>query len=398
MPDLHATLAPSASERWIDCPASVQLVANLPPEPESSYALEGIKAHALGELEASLAFGKILPKEYDKRYKKWLRMAPVLDDENLIDMRLHIQAYVDLIQERLMLYPNSAVIFEQQVPTGIEHCWGTSDVVIVSPEHVEIIDLKYGQGVPVSATDNPQLRLYGVGALEMFGDVLGETQIVRVTVFQPRLDSCSTEELPAHKLRAWRDSIIPIALEALESGRPRFGPSERACRWCPAAGTCRARLEKVTKEDFGAAPDLISPEELSGLLDRIPEIKAWCNAVEDAALRKAYSEGVTIPGWKVVLSGGKRGVANETAAINLLVSKGFSHEEIATLKLKGIGDLEKIIKSEATGPEEKKNATLESVIGDLVAKGEGKPAIVPEDDKRSAINPNSEAGKVFANE
>ena len=362
-------------------------------EPDSVYALEGTKAHALGELEASRAFGKIHHKEYDKRYKAWLKTAPILDEENLIDMREHIKTYVDLIDERVQLYPLSQVLFEQRMDTRIESCWGTSDVVIVSPEHVEIIDLKYGQGVPVSATDNSQLRLYGVGALDLFGDILGETQVVRVTVFQPRLDSCSTEELIPCNLRAWRDTIIPIAYEALNSDRPRFGPSETACRWCPVAGTCRARLEKVTQEDFGATPDLISPEELGGLLARVPEIKAWCAAVEAAALRQAYSEGVTIPGWKVVLSGGKRGVENEIAAINLLVTKGFTHEEIATLKLKGIGDLEKIIKSKTTGP--KNEATLESVIGDLVTKSDGKPAIVPEDDKRSAINPNSEAEKEF---
>jgi hypothetical protein len=393
MPNPHANLSPSAAERWISCPASVGLIAVLPRGESSSYAAEGTKAHALGELEASLAYGLVSPKVYTHRYTEWLLTSPLLDDEQLLDMQEHVAAYVELIQERMGLYPNSQLMLEKRVSTGIEQCWGTSDTVIVSPEHVEIIDLKYGMGVKVSAYNNPQLRLYGVGALEMFGDVLGDTKVVRTTVFQPRLDHTSTEELSAEELRGWRDSIIPIADEALNSPNPRFGPSEDACRWCPLAGECRARMEKATQEDFGKQPELLTPVELGGILERVQEIKNWCAAVEDTALRKAYSENVEIPGWKVVMSGGKRSVANEPAAIAALTEQGFTQEEIAVLKLKGIGDLEKIIKARTTG--KKKDATLESVIGDLVVKGLGKPSLARENDAREAINPNNEAAKEF---
>lgn len=391
----HANLSPSAAERWISCPASVRLIAKLPQaDTGSSYAAEGTKAHALGELEASLAFGKITEKQYQKRYKDWLLTEPILSSEDLLDMKENIEAYVGLIREQMTLYPNSQILLEERVKTGVEQCWGTSDAVIVSTEHVEVIDLKYGQGIPVSAVENPQLRLYGVGALEAFGDVLGEAKIVRSTVFQPRLNSTSTEELSADEIRAWRDSLIPIAAEALWGKAPRFGPSETACRWCPLAGECRARLEKVTHEDFSTDPDLISVTELSELLTRIPEIKSWCADVENTALKKAYSDGVDIPGWKVVLSGGKRGVVDEAAAIQILVEKGFTQDEIASLKLKGVGDLEKLIKARTTGL--KKDATLESMIGDLVVKSPGKPAIVQEGDPRPAIAPDSEAAKEFA--
>ena len=389
----HANLSPSAAERWIACPASVRVEATYPNSPDSVYAAEGTKAHALGELEAALAFGLITERQYTGRYAKWLMTEPVLLDEDLLDMQRHIAAYVALIAERAALFPHTQVLLEQKVSTGIEQCWGTADAVLVSPGHVEVIDLKYGMGIPVSAWGNPQLRLYGVGALEMFGDVLGDTEVVRVTVFQPRLDSTSTEELSATELRAWRDALIPLAAEALWSNKARFGPGEVACRWCAAAGECRARMEYMTQEDFGRKPDLLTVEELSELLDKVPGIRSWCEAVADTALRKAYSEGVAIPGWKVVMSNGNRVVTDQPAAIETFVELGFKTEEVVTTKLKGIGDLEKLIKAATLGP--KRDATLESVLGDLVGKTPGKPALAHEGDARPAIAPNTEAQKDF---
>jgi len=393
MPSAHANLSPSAADRWLTCPASVRVSKLVPAEPDSPYAAEGTKAHALGELEASYALGLITERQYGIRFRKWLQTLPLLAEDDLLDMQRHIAGYVALLIERQRIYPNAQVLLEQRVNTGVPQCWGTSDAVIVSPTHVEIVDLKYGAGVPVSAYGNPQLKLYAVGALDMFGDVLGETEIVRWTIYQPRVSSLTTEEATADELREWRASILPIAESALGSNAP-FGPSEKACRWCPAAGECRARVEFMTRQDF-KLPDLLTTDELGELLGRISDIKAWCEAVANTGLRKAYSEGVALPGWKVVRSGGVRIITDPIAASVVFENHGFELSEVmATPKLKGIGDLEKVIKAKTLGP--KKDATLESVLGSLVGRTEGKPALAPEDDPRPAINPDSEAQKEFS--
>jgi len=363
------------------------------PKDESSvFAAEGTKAHALGELKAALFFGKVTQEEHDHRYRQWLTMDPLLEEEDLLDMHRHTDAYVALIAERKALYPHSQVLLEERVQTGVPRCWGTSDTIIVSPYHVEIIDLKYGMGIPVSAVGNPQLRLYGVGALNEYGDVLGDTEVVRWTVFQPRLESTSTEEMTADEIRAWRDSLLPIAEEALGPDA-HFGPSDTACRWCPAAGECRARVEYMTARDFSTPPDLLTAEELGDLLGRVSGIKSWCEDVTTTGLRKAYSEGLPIPGWKVVISGGIRVIGNQTAAITRFGRAGFSADDVTTTKLKGLGDLEKLIKAKTTGP--KKDATLESVLGSLVGRTAGKPALARDDDRRESINPDTEATKEF---
>jgi len=265
----------------------------------------------------------------------------------------------------------------------VPSCWGTSDAVIVSPVHVEIVDLKYGQGVWVEARGNPQLRLYGVGALEAFGDILGEAEFVRVTVYQPRLNNTASEELSAAELLAWRDSIIPIAEAALGHDAP-FGPSDVACRWCPASGQCAAQLQYATALDFGVAPELLSEEDLADALNRIPQIEAWCAAVRDLALDWAYSKGKTIPGYKVVRSGGKRFVQDPEGALGALTAIGYALDEVSKRKINGIGELEKLL-----------GGDFSVAVGPFIAKTEGSISLVTEDDRRASIEPNSEAAKEF---
>lgn len=387
MTGAHAVLGPSAAERWLACPASIRMTQHAPPQPDSVYALEGTCAHALGELEARFAFDMITPARYTRERNTWRRdwtKRIGLTEEQEEEMSMHVAAYVVLLKERMAVHPNSVLMLEQRVPTGVPSCWGTSDAIIVSPVHVEAIDLKYGSGVFVMAAGNPQLRLYGVGALEMFGDITGDTEYVRCTVFQPRMDNVGSEEMPVEELRAWRDSIIPIAEQALSDDAP-FGPSEDACRWCPAAGRCKAQLEWATSLDFNTDPDLLDPEEMADALERIPAIIQWCEAVKAVALDLAFSRGKPIPGWKVVRSGGRRVITDPEEAIAALTSVGHVLDEISTRKIKGIGDLEKLL-----GKDE-----FARVVAPFVEKTTGSPSLVPESDKREAINPNTEAQKEF---
>jgi hypothetical protein len=290
---------------------------------------------------------------------------------------------VDYLRHRLDENPGAQLLLEQKLPTGVPDSFGTSDAVIVSPTLVESVDYKYGLGVKVEAEENPQLRLYGIGALEAYGDLLGEVEVVRLTIFQPRLDHLAMEQLPAAELRAWRDSIIPIAESALGPDAP-FGPSETACRWCPASGQCVAQTEYATLRDFGVKPDLMDVNELAEALDQIPLIKAWCAAVESYALNRVYSEGNPIPGYKVVMSGGRRSVADPAGLVVAALEAGYSQDDVAVMKPRGIGELEKVLK-----------ADFDRVAAPYITKGNGSPSLVPESDKREAIDPDGQAAHDF---
>lgn len=390
MPSQHAKLAPSAAERWIPCPASIRMESQVPAQSESVYASEGTAAHALGEIKASLALDLITERQAIHRREKWRQefdyVLSQLEEGWELEMERCTDQYVQLILERAALYPNSQVMLEENMETGIPECSGTSDTVIVSPVHVEIIDLKYGAGVAVEAHDNPQLKLYALGALEKYGDVLGDTELVRWTVFQPRMDHTLTEETTPEELRKWRSRILPIAEAALGPDAP-FGPSEEACRWCPASGRCRAQLESVFSEPL-ENPELLTPEDFAKWLADLPRIQEWVKAFEAAALDLAYSKGEPIPGYKVVRSGGQRGVRDHPKAIEILVAEGYEPAEVSTTKAKGIGELEKLL-----GKEDLKRLLEDTGV---ITKSDGREALVPESDSRPAISPAGEAAKDFS--
>lgn len=364
------------------------MAENLPTPPSSSYAEEGTAAHGLAELKARLHFGLggFTKEDYLDELAAWEVTWPgyASHEDTMAEMHRHTDAYVELLAERVAAYPHGQVRLEQRLPTGLPQSWGTSDAVVVSPRHVEIVDFKYGAGVAVSAEGNPQLRLYALGALDTYGDVLGETEVVLMTVHQPRMDHVLTAEMTPEALREWRSRILPIAEEALGPDA-RFGPSEEACRWCPASGRCRAQVEAAFPDDL-KDPDLLSPEEVAAYADRLPELRVWMKAFEEAALTMAYSEGREIPGYKVVLSGGKRSVTRPDEAIEHLVGHlGWPREQVTKVSLRGIGELEKLM-----GKEE-----FAEALDPYIKPPEGKPALVPESDKRPSVNPNSEAAKAF---
>lgn len=353
----------------------------------SVYAEEGTRCHNLAEIEASHAFGLTTDEQYKTFKAAWLKKAEEHGDD-VEEMERHVAAYVGFLHERMeAMGPGTTIYFEKRVQTGIPGCWGTGDAVLVSPTRVEVVDFKYGQGIVVRAEDNPQLKLYGLGVLEKFGDVLGNTETVGMHIHQPRAGGMSHFSMSAEDLRAWReDEVLPLARET-QSPDARFGPSEAACRFCPAAGVCAPRAAYVAQRDFGN-PDLLSPEELAAAFRSLPEIRDWCNAVEAAALHQAYSEGVPLPGLKVVLSGGRRNITDADEAVKVLVAAGYAVEQVARLGMKPLSDLERLVGKKR----------LPEVLGDLLRKSDGKPALVEEDDSRPAISPTTEAQKDFSDE
>lgn len=394
----HARLSPSSSERWIACPGSVALCESLPEQDDegSTYSREGTCAHALGEVKASLAFGKITETEYDDRIAEWRsEWSEVLNwpDVNESEMDRHTDAYVDLLRSIAEeMGPGTAVFLERRVYPGIPECDGTADATLVSPTEVRIVDYKYGSGVAVEAVGNSQLRLYGVGAYEECGDLIGTTETISYTVHQPRIGDghVLTETVTVAEALAWRDSLIPIAEEAI-AGSDRFGPSEEACRWCPASGRCMAQMQSVFAEPLDVNPAFLSPEDMSQALTKAPMIAKWLKDLEAVALTVLYKEKKPIPGFKVVMSGGTRGVRDDERAVETLLAEGYTREQFmkppAEPQVQGIGVLEGLM-----GKPDFRRLMEDTGI---VTKSEGRPSLAPESDKRPSITPNTQAAAVF---
>lgn len=388
----HARLSPSASHQWIPCPGSISLCEQLGAEDSGSvFAQEGTAAHALGELKASLALGFINVEQYNAQHEKWAREWAYLDAD-WAAMEMHTDRYAEyIVATRDEMGPDTAVFLERRVYPGIPECYGTADVILVSPTEVRSIDLKYGMGVAVEAEGNSQVRLYLVGALDEFGDIVGTTETVTGVVYQPRLNSITSETLTADSLREWRDSIIPIAESAI-AGSDVFAPSDKSCRFCNASGRCRAQMEAIFADPL---PDestvhLLSLEELAESLKRVPLVKAWMSAVEETALNLIYAKKQDVPGFKVVQSAGRRVVQNHTLATQALLAEGFTEDQFLTKKVKGIGDLTTML------GEDEFYRILEKP--GIVSKSEGKPTLVADTDSRPSTDPTTEAQRVFGGE
>lgn len=408
-PAAHAVLGPSGAHRWLHCPGSVRVAAQVQQDPGSTSpaALEGTIAHALMEIEGRYAFGQISREEYLLEYEAW-RLSTGYDLDRVGEMAAHIEQMINFLKGRMSLLENPSILFEQRMSSGIDGVWGTSDVVIYDATTVEIWDLKYGMGHLVKPEKNEQLMLYGLGALDTYGDIISDTTTVVIGIYQPRIaGGIDFWETTPEELRAWREEVArPGAALAMTDDAPII-PSESACTWCPARGECEVRAKWVVGEDFGAPyvdvqrPDILDEAEMSVILDRIPAIEAWCKDVKEAAFTKVYTFGKEIPGYKAVRSGGRRGIKDHTAAIQTFIDAGFAAEEVATFKTKGLGELEKLIKRKhaevyagqvgAPPP-----PTLDELLGNLIGKGEGSVSLVKASDKRDAVNSLSEAARDFS--
>lgn len=364
MPDQHALLSASGAHRWLACPPSATLEAGLP-ESTSQAAEQGTAAHELAEWKLRRA---LHDAPTTKPVSSW-------HDE---EMDALTDDYVAFVQERLrdvrQVCADPQVLIEQRldfshvVPGG----FGTGDCVIIAEPTLQIIDLKYGQGVMVEAEHNPQLMLYALGALNAFGS-LYDINEVAVTIFQPRRSNVSTWRAPVAELEAWAEQVVKPRAALAASGDGEFAPGEW-CRFCKLAPTCRTRAEAnlaLAKYEF-APPAEFSDAEIAQVLAQLPDLKAWAADVEAHALSLAVNQGKTRPGFKLVEGRSIRKYSDEAAVAQTAEAAGV---DVWDRKLKTITALEKQLGKKR----------FSDLLGDLVVKPAGKPTLVPESDKRPAL-------------
>ena len=373
-PSNHALLGASKAHQWLACPPSVRWEEQFTDPGPSEAAEEGTLAHALAEdhLRKVLAGKRVTTP---KKIKENPLYRPAMEE--------HVFVYTDEIADTVTKMRENGddpiVYIEQMLDLGswVPDGFGTADCIVIGNGVLHVFDFKYGRGVPVDAEENPQLKLYGLGALEEFS-LLYEINEVVLHIVQPRLDSVTSWPVSREVLEKWGTFIVkPIAQQAY-SGEGEFTPGDEQCRWCLCKMACRAynnwRLEqcKIRFTDQGEekSPNELSPAEIAELLKNVVEIKKWANKVEEFAQDQAVNHGVQWPGFKLVEGQSRRKITDEGKVIDILRNNGYTTEQVC--KLKGLTDLE-----ELTG----KN-TLADMIGDYIVKPPGKPTLVPESDKR----------------
>lgn len=363
----HALLSASSAHRWLACPPSAVAQELYPPGKPSEQALEGTLAHEVAEIVVSASLNRPFAD------------LPNGHTQEMVD---HANGYRDYIFE-LITDPNALILLEQRVDFSpwVEDGYGTADCIIIQGNTMDVIDYKFGKGVPVSAKDNPQEMLYGLGALNDYGFAY-DIETVRLHIYQPRIGNISVDEHTAADLLRWgEDGVKPIArLAAKGEGDYLAGMH---CRWCAHAGKCPKLTETcssyVKHHDMTIKVPTLAPWEVAEVLEREALITMWLKRVKETALGGMLN-GEQIPGYKVVEGkAGNRKWGDELITYNVLVEAGLDQKDITETKLLSPSALEKTLGKKRVA----------ELVGDHIKREPGSPAIAPVTDKRPAYNPDN---------
>lgn len=359
----HALLSASSAHRWLACPPSA-VAAEAYPQQDTEYTKEGTLAHEVAEIVAN-------GDNNEDLYLDQLR-----DEEEGVtpEMIECAYGYRGYIQEQIKS-DSATVLLEQRVDFSpwVPDGFGTADCIIIQGTTMDVIDYKYGQGVKVSAEDNPQMKLYGLGVYNDFGFAY-DVETVRLHIYQPRMNNISVDELSVSDLLTWAEKTVKPTAEKAAKGKGNYNPGEH-CRFCPHAGRCRALTKVCTEyvETHGvrASVPVLASWEIAEVLRIEPLVSLWLKRVKDQALATMLSGG-EIPGYKVVAGRGSRAWKDELQAGQALINAGYKNEDITKTELLSVAAMEKAIGK-------KKVAEL---LEDQIETRTGAPTVAPESDKR----------------
>ena len=375
----HALLSASGSSRWINCTPSAKLEEKYGKQTTSDYAQEGTLAHEISELYIKHDILKSLD-DFEFSYQLETLMENELFNEEILNT---IPVYVDYCASEYnsAKSQNSEAVMEIEqkldLTEYVPESFGTADCIIINDGTIEVIDLKYGKGVPVYADANRQLMLYGLGALRKF-DVMYDIQNIKLTIVQPRINNISTWQISVKDLIYWAETELKPAAKLAFEGKGEIKAGSW-CKFCSVKNQCKALAEQqleIAKYEF-KKPELLSDDEISDILKRAHKFIEWINSIEEYAQTEAYNGNKVWPGFKVVEGISRRKWIDEEKVIDTLYSRfpELSDDQIFDTKLVSISQIEKLLGKKA----------VQEKLSDVIIKPQGKPTLVPDTDKRPSI-------------
>ncbi|WP_348681614.1 DUF2800 domain-containing protein [Alteromonas mediterranea] len=364
----HSQLGASKAHRWMTCPASVSLEATFPDE-ESFYAAEGTAAHALAEM--------CLKSQKPPESYMGVEVEGFVVDEL---MAYFVAMYVDFCNSQ-----EGKGTIEQRVDYSdwADGGFGTADYCVINEGICHVIDLKYGQGVKVSAQRNEQLMLYALGAMH---DADEPVDTVQMTIVQPRLDHIDSYSLAAKDLYCWANEKVKPAARRVFAPDPAFNPSPKACHFCKAKATCRALAKhnyELTLSSFDnleepllvQVPHTLNVDEIGNLLPKMDALIGWAQGVQKHA-HKLLMEGGILPDYKLVAGRSQRKWVDEQVAEESLIQ--ILGDKAHVSKLVSPAQAEKLLGKAKAGE-----------VTDLWHKPDGRPTLAPDSDPRPAVKPEA---------
>lgn len=378
----HALLSASGAHRWMNCTPSAILETQFP-DTTSEAAKEGTLAHELAEAKVMhyMHIDGFTKRKLTIKTNK-LKKDPLWQAE----MERYTDEYLDFIKTEALSYKVHPFVKVEEkidltayVPDG----FGTADCIIIAAGVLQVIDLKYGKGVPVSPERNEQLMLYALGAYAKYG-FLFDIKSVKLSIVQPRIDNTSSWVITIESLLEFGEMVKEKANVAIK-GEGTHNPGDW-CRFCRARRNCRARADENVKLAFATEkkPPLITNEEVGEYLRLGEDVAKWLSDLKDYALTECLA-GKDVPGWKAVEGRSSREWTNMEEAFNAISEDGMDEAMLYERKPLSLAQVEKLMGK----------AHFNDVCMMYVTKKPGKPTLVTESDKREAITNRIKADEAF---
>ena len=354
-----AIVGGSTASRVIKCPASVALVAKMPPKPSSKYADEGTLLHnAIAEV-----LEKQLPPEamLGFKYKDLVLTQELLDNKLLPALTLVNEIDPDAEMEFAV---ESEVDFGDYLP-GV---FGSADLIGRIDNKAIVLDWKFGSGVIVNAEENYQGMFYAAAAMRTDKTKWafeGATEVEIIIVQPPEMRRWVTTPQRIAEFE------MQLALAVKEAGRKEARmESGSHCRWCAAKPVCPIMTDSVARSTQVALKDL-KPDLIATYLQQADILEDWIKDLRELAHQMLEAE-VAVPGFKLVAKRAIRQWANEHEAAIALSTKGISPHK----------PLEVITPAQA---EKLLGTSGKDTIKDLVVAVSSGSTLVPESDPRPAV-------------
>jgi hypothetical protein len=370
----HALLGASSSHKWLNCTPSAKMEDALV-EVTSSYAEEGTTAHEYAELLIQKALNAERPAVLLEgiakiKASKWYNSEFEAYVQDYVDYALNLMTQAKNVDPNALCLTEKKLCFDWFVPEG----FGTGDLTIYANRRAVILDLKFGKGVRVDATDNPQLKLYALGFLQEYYNVL-EVDSFTLIIFQPRLEHESVFEISTAELVKWgQEEVIPKSREAMEgTGETRIG---EWCRFCKAKHRCNAMIKEfdVLEDIAKKNPNTTDMNVINRVIQTGEHVATFISHVRGIALSMALA-GNPPDGFKAVAGVAKRAFKDDEEVAELLEEAGFKEQDIYKRKLIPLTKVEKLVGK----------PTFAECFEPFVVRKVSSPSLVPVSDKRAAL-------------
>lgn len=300
----------STAKRVINCPGSVELVNQMPPQPSSKYADEGTLLHDI--ISKVLDSNGATPEEYLGFAYNDCVLTPDLIERKL-QPALNALAEIDPAGE-LEYAVESRVGFGDFLPD----VFGSTDLAGRIGTRAIILDWKFGDGVAVSAEENEQLMFYAAAAMRTpeLDWVFDGAKDIELIIIQPPY------------VRRWVTTFERIAefekklAMAVWTAKKPNAPLEAGshCRWCAAKPLCPVLTGAVERALVTSLEDL-DADAIADYLKDADLIEGWIADLRKLA-HQMLENDVKVPGWKLVQKRATRQWADNNEAATYLQDAG----------------------------------------------------------------------------